>query len=318
MARPKQEEDLRLLTKISKLYYEENLTQDEIMARLQLSRSKVSRLLQRARERGIVKITVMSPPGLFPDLEAELEERYHLKEAIVVEVRDPQSQSLVSRELGIAAASYLLRTIQDNDVIGISWGTTLSHMVAALQPRPTPGAHVVQIIGGLGPPESEVHATDLCRRLSQLLQCHLTLLPAPGIVDHAVAREVILSDSHVRRAFELFSRINVAYVGVGAPTPDSVIMRDGSILSWNELDDLLEKGAVGDIALRFFDASGRPVISEINERVIGITLEELCQIKRVVGVAGGPQKVEVLRAALKGGLINVLITDHVTAYQLAR
>jgi len=191
-------------------------------------------------------------------------------------------------------------------------------MVAALQPRPTPGAHVVQIIGGLGPPESEVHATDLCRRLAQLLQCHFTLLPAPGIVDHAVAKEVILSDSHVRRAFELFPRISVAYVGVGAPTPDSVIMRDGSILTWEELNNLLKKGAVGDIALRFFDAMGRPVISEIDERVIGITLEELRQIKRVVGVAGGPQKVEVLRGALRGGLINVLITDHMTAYQLVR
>ncbi|MDT8898700.1 sugar-binding transcriptional regulator [Thermanaerothrix sp. 4228-RoL] len=318
MPRPKQEEDLRLLTKVSKLYYEENLTQDEIMERLQLSRSKVSRLLQRARERGIVKITVVSPPGLFPDLEAELENRYHLSEAIVVEARDPQSQSLLSRELGIAAANYLLRTLQDNDVIGISWGTTLSYMVAALQPRPTPGAHVVQIIGGLGPPESEVHATDLCRRLAQLLQCRLTLLPAPGIVDHVEVKEAILSDSHVRHAFNLFSQINVAYVGIGAPTPDSVIMRDGSILSWDMLDDLLKKGAVGDIALRFFDAWGQAIISEVDQRVIGITLEQLRQIKRVVGVAGGPQKIDVIRGALRGRLINVLITDHITASQLVR
>lgn len=152
MPRPKQEEDLRLLTKVSKLYYEENLTQDEIMERLQLSRSKVSRLLQRARERGIVKITVMSPPGLYPDLEAELENRYQLSEALVVEARDPQSQALVSRELGIAAANYLLRTLQDNDVIGISWGTTLSYMVAALQPRPTPGATWFKSLEGLGHP----------------------------------------------------------------------------------------------------------------------------------------------------------------------
>lgn len=318
MPRPKQDEDLRLLTKVSKLYYEENLTQDEIMERLQLSRSKVSRLLQRARERGIVKITVMSPPGLFPDLEAELESRYYLNEAIVVEARDPQSQTLVSRELGIAAANYLSRTLQDNDVIGISWGTTLSYMVAALQPRSVPNAHVVQIIGGLGPPESEVHATDLCRRLAQLLQCRLTLLPAPGIVDRVEAKEAILSDSHVRHAFDLFPRINVAYVGIGAPTPDSVIMRDGSILTWDELDNLLKKGAVGDIALRFFDAHGQPVISEVDQRVIGITLEQLRQIKRVVGVAGGPQKVDVLRGALRGRLINVLITDHATASRLVR
>lgn len=306
-------EEVRLLTKVSKMYYEENLTQDEIVARLRLSRSKVSRLLQQARDVGIIKITVISPPGLYPDLEKELESRYRLQEAIVIEAREPNVQHAVSRELGIAAAHYLLRTLQDDEVIGISWGTTLSHMVAALQPRRTPEAHVVQIIGGLGQPESEVHATDLCRRLAQLLHCKLTLLPAPGIVDHEQVKNALLSDSHVRRAFDLFSQITVAYVGIGAPTPDSVLMRDGTILTRQEVSKLIEKGVVGDIALRFFDTNGQPVNSEVDQRVIGISLEQLRKVRRVVGVAGGPEKVAVLRGALHGGLINVLITDHVTA-----
>ncbi|WP_448336157.1 sugar-binding transcriptional regulator [Bellilinea sp.] len=318
MPRPKQEEDLRLLAKISKMYYEENLTQDEIMERLQLSRSKVSRLLNRAHERGIVKITIVPPPGLFSELESELERQYHLKEAVVVEVEESASQATVAREIGNAAAGYFLRTLQDNDVIGISWGTTLGEMVAALQPRSAPGAHIIQLIGGLGPPESEIHATDLCRRLAQLLRCKLTLLPAPGIVDRSEVKNMFLSDSHVNHAFSLFSSINVAYVGIGSPAPDSVIMRDGSILSWEEMNSLLKKGAVGDIALRFFDDMGHPIKNEIDERVIGISLEELRRIKRVVGVAGGPQKVNVIRGALRGGLINVLITDQMTAQQLLR
>jgi len=316
MSRLTPAEEMRLLTKVSKLYYEENLTQDEIVARLHLSRSKVSRLLQQARDVGIIKITVLSPPGLYPDLESELETRYHLQEAIVIEAREPESQQVVARELGAAAAHYLLRTLEDHDVIGISWGTTLSHMVAALQPRRVPDAHVVQIIGGLGKPEAEVHATDLCRRLAQLLQCKLTLLPAPGIVDHEQVKSAILSDSHVHRAFELFSQITVAYVGIGAPTPDSVLIRDGTILTWQEVNDLISKGAVGDIALRFFDEDGQPIASEVDQRVIGISLEQLRHVQRVVGVAGGPQKVAVLRGALRGRLINVLITDHVTAVRL--
>ncbi len=316
MARLTPAEEMRLLTKVSKLYYEENLTQDEIMARLHLSRSKVSRLLQQARDVGIIKITVLSPPGLYPELERELETRYHLQEAVVIESRQPEAQQVVSREIGTAAAHYMLRTLEDHDVIGISWGTALSHMVAALQPRRVPDAHVVQIIGGLGKPEAEVHATDLCRRLAQLLQCKLTLLPAPGIVDHEQVKSVILSDSHVRHAFELFPQITVAYVGIGAPTPDSVLIRDGTILTWQEVNELIVKGAVGDIALRFFDDNGHPIYSEIDRRVIGISLEQLRQVRRVVGVAGGPQKVAVLRGALRGGLINVLITDHVTAGRL--
>jgi DNA-binding transcriptional regulator LsrR (DeoR family) len=316
MARVALAEEIRLLCKVSKLYYESGLTQDEIVGRLHLSRSKVSRLLQQARDEGIVRITVISPPGMFPELEVQLESRFRLREAVVVEVREPESQSAVTRELGVAAANYLQRTIRDHDVIGISWGSTLSSMVASMQPTPLPEAHVVQIIGGLGRPEAEAHATELCRRLSQHLNCRLTLLPAPGIVDREGVKEVFLSDSHVQHAFTLFSQLSVALVGIGSPAPDSVLMRDSSILNPAELQNLMTKGAVGDIALRFFDAYGQPIPSDIDNRVIGITLEQLARVERVVGAAGGPQKVEVLRGALRGSLINVLITDHLTARRL--
>lgn len=313
MARLLPNEELRLLSKISKLYYEEGLTQDEIVEKLNLSRSKISRLLQQARERGVVQISVISPPGIYSDLESRLERRYHLHEAVVVEAREPDSQPAVSREVGLGAAAYLQRTISSTDIIGITWGTTLGHMVFGMQPRPTPGAQVVQINGGLGRPEAEVHATELCRRLARLLDCNLTLLPAPGIVDNQEIKRAFLSDSHVQRALELFDHLTVAFVGIGSPTPDSVVMRDGSILTRDELGDLVSKGAVGDIALRYFNANGEPIQSEIDQRVIGITLKQLAGVNRVVGVAGGPQKVTAIRGALRGGLINVLITDNVTA-----
>ncbi len=316
MARLLPLEELRLLSKVSKLYYEMGLTQDEIVGKLQLSRSKVSRLLQQARDTGVVKITVLSPPGVFPDLEVQLESRFNLQDVIVVEAREPDSQAAVSRELGIAAAAYLHRTIKEKDVIGISWGSTLSCMVDAIQPRPVPAAQVVQIIGGIGRPESEMHATDLCRRLARLLDCQLTLLPAPGIVDSQRVKEGILSDSHVQHALGLFPRLTIAIVGIGSPTPESMMMRDGSIINRDELDEVLHQGAVGDIALRFFDINGQPVLSEIDQRVIGISLEQLKMVERVVGVAGGPQKIQALQGALLGRLINILITDHLTARQL--
>ena len=316
MPRSARQDQLRLLSKVSKLYYEQGLTQQEIAHRLLLSRSKVSRLLQQARGVGIVQITVLSPPSIYPDLEVQLESKFRLQEAIVIEVTESTSQEAVSKALGIAAADYLQRTLRDGDVIGISWGTTLNAMVSALQPQETRNVHVVQIIGGLGLPEAEVHATDLCRRMAHALNGKLTLLPAPGIVDRQQVRKVILSDSHVQRALDLLPHINVAYVGIGAPTPTSVVMRDGSIMSQAELDKLMSKAAVGDIALRFFDADGRPIRSDLDDRVIGITLKQLKQIERVVGVAGGPEKDAVIRGAVLGGFINVLITDHATATRL--
>ncbi len=306
----------RLLSKVSRLYYDRDMTQREIADRLHLSRPKVSRLLRQAREEGIVQITVYSPPGIYPELEEQLETQFGLQEAIVVEVTEPESQEAVSREVGIAAANYLQRTLRDGDTIGISWGTTLNAMVNALHRQQAKDVHVVQVNGGLGPPEAETHVTYLCRRLSQLLPGKLTLLPAPGIVDNQEAKRAILSDSHVQSAFDLFSQINVAYVGIGAPTPTSVVMRDGSILQQHELDHLLSKGAVGDIALRFFDRDGKLVQSDLDERVIGIDLQQLKQIERVVGVAGGPDKDSVIRGALAGELVNVLITDHALAMRL--
>ncbi len=189
-------------------------------------------------------------------------------------------------------------------------------MVAAIRPQENLGLQVVQIIGGIGQPEAEVHATDLCRRMARALGCRLTLLPAPGIVDNSRSKEAFLSDSYVQKAVDKFARLDIAFVGIGSPTPNSVMMRDGSIISPAELESLLAKGAVGDIALRFFDASGRPIQSDINERVIGIHLHELVKVKRVVGVAGGPDKLQAVSGALHGKLINVLITDWITARAL--
>jgi len=316
MSRPTTAEEIRLLTKVSKLYYEEDMRQDEIVARLNLSRSKVSRLLQQARDEGIVRITVLEPTGIYADLETRLEKYYRLQEAVIVEAHQPESQAVVSREIGVAAASYLARTIQADDTIGISWGSTLNEMVENLEPMNLPNAQVVQIIGGIGRPEAEIHATDLCRRMSRRLGCNMALLPAPGIVDDQKTRSVFLADSHVHRTMSLFPSIRAVFVGIGAPTADSVMMRDGSILTQSEMEDLLASGAIGDIALRYFDAYGQPVVSDLDERVIGMEYSELSKVALKVGVAGGPRKATAILGALRGQLIDVLITDHVTAVHL--
>jgi DNA-binding transcriptional regulator LsrR (DeoR family) len=313
MARKPQPVDLRLLSKVSRLYYDQNLTQYEISKRLHLSRPKISRFIKQALEAGVVKITVHSPVGVYADLEDELEKRFHLQEVVIADVANLDSPNSVAHELGVAAASYFQNTIQDKDIIGLAWGSSLSAMVNALQPMEVKDAHVVQMIGGLGMPESEVHATSLVRQLTLLLNSKLTLLNAPGIIDNLNVKEVILSASYMQAVLGLFSQITVAYVGIGAPTKDSVVMRDGAIMSQGDLDALLKKGAVGDIALRFFDIDGQPVVSELDARVIGISLEQVKKIPRVVGVAGGPQKHKVVWAALKGGFIDVLITDVQTA-----
>ncbi|QXD15379.1 sugar-binding transcriptional regulator [Rhodocaloribacter litoris] len=313
MARRKEPVDHRLLFKVSVLYYLQDLTQQEIADRLQLSRPRVSRLLRQAREEGVVQINVVSSMA-FLDLETELERRFGLKEVLIVETE--AGERVFGQQLGVAAADYLQRTIQDGDVIGVTWGRTLQAMVNALQPRPVHPVRVVQTMGGLGPPEAEIHAANLSRRLAQLLGGTVTLLPAPGIVDRAESSAILRSDRYVREAMGWFPRLTMAFAGIGALSTNPVFERQGGILPDAAYEALAAAGAVGDIAMRFFDAGGKPVKTELDERTIGITLEELKAVPRVVGVAGGAEKVEAILGALRGRLINVLITDYDTAVRL--
>jgi len=208
--------------------------------------------------------------------------------------------------------------MKPSDVIGISsWSAALLAMVNSMHPSQRfKGARVIQILGGVGSPNAEVHATQVTRRLADLIGGEATLLPAPGIVGSRDARGVLLKDRFVRQALDLFPKLTLALVGIGATEPSRALVSSGNVFSPQEIKLLAGKGAVGDICLRFFDAAGRPVITELNDRVISIDLEELRKVTRVVGVAGGRRKVSAIRGALAGKLINVLITDLASAEQL--
>lgn len=318
MPRSKNQPDLRLLTKVSKLYYEDNLNQDEMVKRLHISRATISRLLAQAREMGIVKIMVVPPSGTYAALEACLEQEFGLQEAIVVDVPAPTSPQIIARELGAAAAAYLLRVIAPDDVVGVSWGYTIRGMVSALEPRKLPDVRIVQLTGGIGKPESEAHATELCRAMARTLSCKLALLPAPGVVRSREMRDVYLMDEHVRTAMQLLPQITQAFVGIGSLNSYTIATRDESILTEADIREVIAAGAVGDIANRFMDSQGQPIQTELNERIIGIDLVQLQRIPRVVGVAGGTEKLEAIRAALRGKLVKVLITDQQTAKSLVK
>jgi len=309
-------DELRLMTKVARMYYEQSLRQTEIMDRLNMSQSTISRLLKRAEKAGIVRIAVSIPSGAHPDLEEALQERYGLKEAIVIDSIDDDEQ--IVRDLGPAAAYYVETTLRPHDVVGLSsWSAALLAMVDAMQPSSrTAGVQVVQILGGVGNPSAEVHATHLTRRFANLVGGTATLLPAPGVVGSAEARRVMLRDHFVNEATRLMSSVTLALVGIGAIEPSRMLAASGNVFSAAELETLRDQGAVGDICLRFFDPDGVPVVTPLNDRVIGMDLAQLRETPRVVAVAGGSRKTAAIRGALAGKLINVLITDRNTAGRL--
>lgn len=311
----RQTEDKRLLVKVATLYYQESLTQEEISKALRISRPRVSRLLRQAREQGIVQISVVGPSGIYPNLERALEQRFGLQEVVVVETHDYTEPNAVAREIGAVAAEYLHRTIQPGDIIGVSWGRTLAAMVSAVRPETKPGVTIVQITGGLGPPVSEVHSSGLATRLATALGATVHLLPAPGVVDTPEAKDALLRDSHIRRTLELAAKASMVFVGIGNPSRDSIVMQLGEIMAWEEMEKLIHQGAVGDVALHFFDIKGQP-LNGLSKRVIAVPPDQLKKVPRRVGVAGGAGKFEAILGAILGGWVNCLITDHVTAQKL--
>ena len=315
MPRPKSPPDHYLLGKVSTLYYLRAQTQQVIAERLQLSRPTVSRLLREARDLGYVQITVTSPRGLHLELETRLEDAFGLQSVRVVDWDAGQDIALLRQQLGAAAAQYLVRSINPGETIGMAWGKTLSAMVDAMSPMPTADTRVVQILGGLGPPGAPENGGELVRRLAQLLDAQAVLLPAPGVVATPAVRDVLSTDPHVRAALKELDSLDTVFVGLGSLASNEVL-NDGHSFSKQARKELSSGHAIGDIALRFFDANGHAVHTAIDDRILGITTDQLRKVKRVVAVAGGDDKADAIAAGLKTKLVHALITDHTTAEAL--
>jgi DNA-binding transcriptional regulator LsrR (DeoR family) len=171
----------------------------------------------------------------------------------------------------------------------------------------------VQLLGGLGQLEAEIHGAELVRRAAERLGCRARNIHAPGIVASQEVRDALVADPQVADTLELARTADVALLGIGALGPHSVLRGHGSVLSNEDCKQLLNMGVVGDIALRFFDAEGRPVETPFAERTVGLDLLDLRAIRRRVGIAGGKEKEDALLAVLRAGYINVLVTDNRTA-----
>jgi DNA-binding transcriptional regulator LsrR (DeoR family) len=309
--------ELRLIARVAQMYHIEHRRQSEIAEILRLSQATVSRMLKRAEEEDIVRTTVIPPPGTFADLETALRDRYGLTEAIVADCTEDRDGAIMAR-IGEAAAHFLEVTLMQGEIIGVSsWSQTILRMVDNIHPMKTARArYIVQTLGGMGDPSVQTHATQLTARLAQLTGGEPRLLSVQGVTSSREAKLVMLADPFVRETMDLFPRLTLAVIGIGAVTPSDLLARSGNIFSPQELARLDEDGVVGEIALHFYDQDGKPVRTPLDDRVIGITLEELTGADRVMALAGGQSKTAAIAGALKLGVIDVLVTDKFTAERL--
>ena len=310
-------EELRLITKVAYLYYRQQQKQSDIAKQLDISQATVSRILKRAEEEAIVRITVNVPTGVYTQLESDLCAQYGLKAAIVVHCDDERDDAIFDH-IGSAAAYYVETTISKNEVVGLSsWSSSLLAMVNAMHPlAKATNAKVIQSLGGVGNPSANIYASRITERFANLVQGEAIYLPAPGVASSVQMRDELMTNPFVQQAVGLFDQVTLALVGIGSIEPSKLLMSSGNVFTAEELSMLQERGAVGDMFLRFFDLQGQPVITPLNDRVISMTLEQLSRVKRSVGIAGGPRKTNAIRGGINGGWINVLITDHMTAHRL--
>jgi len=312
------QDEQRLLVKIATLYYSENRKQSEIASLLHLSQSFVSRALTRCQKEGLVKITVVQPTNIFVELEKAIEERFGIRQAIVVDVGENASNGQLKHAIGSAAAHYVETRVRPEDLVGISsWSSTIRCMVDEMHPQNIRAAGVIQLLGGVGP-NGNVQATILTQQLAAHLGCPAWLLPSQSIEHSVEERARLVNSPDVAAAVAKFDEVDVAIVGIGELEPSQLLKNSGNYYNEEMLTLLAERGAVGDICLHYYDAAGNPVLSQEEDPVIGMELAQMRACQHVIALAGGLEKSNAIRGALEGNYIDVLITDFATARSLMK
>ncbi|NGZ74086.1 sugar-binding transcriptional regulator [Saccharibacillus alkalitolerans] len=309
------DESLKLMTKICKLYYYEAWTQEKLAEKFGISRPNISKIIQKAREIGVVEIIVHDDPFQTSELEKELESRYGLRQVLVVPTRDLNKES-VTEAVGRAAAQFVQKLIKSGMNIGVSWGNTLYHMVREFPLDKKEQVRIIPLIGGSGSERTEVHANQIAYELSKKIGAVCDLLYAPSVVETDFLYNEITAMPGISGVLREAEQVDLALVGIGNPFSMSTMERFG-YLSESTLDELRRLGTVADINSRFIDRSGLGIDHPINKRIVGVDLEQLRRIGSVVGFAFGQHKVEGILAALRGGYLHMLVTDETTASQIA-
>ena len=292
------------------LYYHEDLNQGEVAVELNVSRSTVTRLLQRAKNEGLVQISLNVSAAIFK-AERDLESGYGLKKVRIVP--DSSDDATQKRWLGLVAAESLVAMVTGGSIVAVSWGTTLQAVADALVgERPVAGAQIVALIGGLHHAARGTNTYEVAKKLGQYFNVPVQALHAPVYVQDEATAIGLSADSGIKEVLELARKSSIVIFSLGAMHHDSTMFKLGYISPEQERF-LREQGAVGDVACRWIDPNGKPVDLPPSINPIGISLDDLKKIPHRMAVAGGRFKQEAILAGLRGGFVTNLVTDERTA-----
>ncbi len=294
-----------IMIKVAWYYYMENMKQQQIAEQLQISRMKVVKLLEKARAQNIVQFKIRIDCADRMASEKKLLEKYNLKDIYVV----PTTPNNINDTVSKAAAQYIEEHISDNSIINVGYGDTVSRTVNHLNVPPDSDISIVSLSGGVScyiTTHGKIQSMHSSRFHSKLF-----IVPAPLIASSKESAQSILEEPSVNEILNMTRLADMTVIGIGSVSEKATIFIDGKI-NHNDLTLLRMQGAVGDILSQFYDSNGSLVEASIHSRLVSTHIDALKDMKNVIGVAGGKNKASAILGALKGGYIDVLITDEDT------
>jgi deoxyribonucleoside regulator len=307
--------DTRLMLRAARLYYRLDLTQDQVGQRLGISRYKVGRLLDRAVREDAVRIEIVHPADRLVTLEDGLVERFGLQGAVVVDVPRTgiaaEDEQLARERVAVAAAQQL-ETLRPTGAIGVSWGRAMLELAGRLRPGWTRATDIVQLNGAISRSARPTRAQDVVERFGATTGAAIHLMAAPAIVGSAELRRDLEADPAIATTLDAARAAQTAIFGMGVLGPDCAHVTSGCIDA-QEVAALTAAGGVGDVLGRFLTVEGRIAMPALDERTVGLPLEDLRAKALTLAVAAGAGRGPIALAALRAGCIKVLVADEATA-----
>jgi len=263
-------------------------------------------MLSDAKRLGFVEIKIVSPTHKHEALSSQLSELLKIKD---VQVIASESNDLTLNTVGRAAASALLKNLRDYHTIAISWGRGLEATVVNTHSETLSGLKVTQLMGSMSSVNTSVSAEEVGRNLAKNLNAQFVPFLSPVVVSNSKVRDSLLEEESIARTLQLARSADVALVGIGSASSSSSEMVFSEYKATKTERDSLVSEYAGDIAARLYKKDGTPLSAKLDARVIGLTLDEIRNIPRVIGVASGAEKVLGVVGAARAGLIDTLVVD---------
>ncbi|MHB1375807.1 MAG: sugar-binding transcriptional regulator [Candidatus Humimicrobiaceae bacterium] len=301
---------LKLISKVAQLYYLENYMQKDIAKKMSISRVAVSRILSKAKKLKLVEIKINNLKDSFQDLELVLEKKFKLKECVVVSSFENEKNTFI--ELAKYLSETLNRVVNPQDYIGVSWGYSLGIISENIEIRQKSNIKVVPIIGSLGVIEEGINSNVIAKNFALGFGGVSYLINSPAVLESIEAKSVMENEENNKRIFELSKNLDVVIIGASDLGPQSSLHKFSNYKS-EDFKYLTKLGVEGVVNLSSIDKNGNVLPNIVDKRTIALSFDKLRKVKNVILIAVGKRKKKVIEAALKSGIVSILMTDEITA-----